>query len=83
MQTIGVKQNKLMRTIGHKYSRPMQVTGYRNNPNPIQAMPQPTNVADTNQVNSAHSLTDVTYMPMGLNQTHKKSSYNSLERKRS
>ena len=48
MQTIGNKQNRLIRTVGHKYSRPMQVTGYRNNPNPIQTMPQPTNVADTN-----------------------------------
>jgi hypothetical protein len=82
MQTVGVKQNKLMRTIGHKYSRPMHVTGYRNNSNPIQTMPQPTNVADTNQVNSSPSLTEVTYMPMGLKQMHKRNSYNSLERKR-
>jgi hypothetical protein len=82
MKTIGVKQNKLMRTIGHKYSRPMQVAGYRNNPNPIQTMPQPTNVANTNQVNASPSMTEVTYMPTGLNQMHKKNSYSSLEKKR-
>ncbi len=81
MQTIGVKQ-KLMRTVGHKYSRPMQVPGFRNNPNPIQTMPQPVNVANTNQVNASPSMTEVTYMPMGLNQAHKKNGYGSLEKKR-
>ncbi len=82
MQTIGVKQNRLIRTVGHKYSRPMQVSGFRNNPNPIQTMPQPVNVANTNQVNASPSMTEVTYMPMGLNQAHKKNGYGSLEKKR-
>ncbi len=82
MQTIGNKQNRLIRTVGHKYSRPMNVIGFRNNPNPIQTMPQLVNVADTNQVNASPSMTEVTYMPTGLNQMHKKNSYSSLEKKR-
>ncbi len=82
MQTIGNKQNRLIRTVGHKYSRPMNVTGFRNNPNPFQTMPQPTNVADTNQVNSAPNMTELTYMPTGLNQMHRKNGYSSLEKRR-
>ncbi len=82
MQTVGYKENKLMRTIGHKYSRPMHVTGFRNNPDPIQTKPQPTNVEDMNEVNSAPSLTALTFMPTGLSQMHRKNSYSSLEKKR-
>ena len=80
---IGKKQSRLMQSIGQKYSNPAQLIGHRMYlKSNIEAMPQPANVADMNDVQKGPDVEDIKYMPTGLKKSARNLTQITIERRR-